>query len=433
MKTFVKLLVSSLCFALLLACSACSSSSNSTPSAPEPPKELYTLHLDITYESNLIFAKYDVDVKIDDNIIATIAQGDELQRDESLESGKHTIAFLEKGKDKALATSQFDLEEESYYQCSLKAHTSEIEISDEKFEAAAVRTKRLADEQATAEKKAEETAKAEAAEKAAKAEAAAAAAKAEEAAKKEQAAAEAKAKLDSVKLEPKTDALEYSDKTTDPLKLVTCADESVEVATTDKVDLSRLGNQDVTFTLSADGQSVERAMTFEVRDTKKPKIKIANESVAIELGETYDALGNIKNVADPVDGDLEMLDSQPESAGTNPGAEEFYKAGWYIVEGEVNNQEAGKYPITVRAQDRHGNEASQTFTVAVTDPQAEQAAEGAEESSEITYVLNINSRKFHYPNCASVDKMSPQNRKDTNETREELINQGFKPCGNCNP
>ena len=53
--------------------------------------------------------------------------------------------------------------------------------------------------------------------------------------------------------------------------------------------------------------------------------------------------------------------------------------------------------------------------------------------SEATYVLNVNSKKFHYPDCASVDKMSPKNRKDFSGSRDEIIQMGYEPCKNCNP
>ena len=117
-------------------------------------------------------------------------------------------------------------------------------------------------------------------------------------------------------------------------------------------------------------------------------------------------------------------------AGTKAGQEAFYKTGWYVVEGAIDNEKAGKYTITVRAQDKHGNEAKQKFTVKVTDSQSEQAAE---ESSEITYVLNVNSQKFHYPYCPSAEDTKPENRRDSTESREEIIAKGFKPCKRCNP
>lgn len=49
------------------------------------------------------------------------------------------------------------------------------------------------------------------------------------------------------------------------------------------------------------------------------------------------------------------------------------------------------------------------------------------------YVLNTSSKKFHYPNCSSVGRMSPSNYAESTETRDTLIAQGYSPCGNCDP
>ena len=50
-----------------------------------------------------------------------------------------------------------------------------------------------------------------------------------------------------------------------------------------------------------------------------------------------------------------------------------------------------------------------------------------------SYVLNTNSHKFHLPGCPSVDTISPKNRKDVNESREQIIREGYVPCKRCNP
>ena len=65
----------------------------------------------------------------------------------------------------------------------------------------------------------------------------------------------------------------------------------------------------------------------------------------------------------------------------------------------------------------------------------EGTAEEIPESStaDVTYVLNTNSHKFHKPGCSSVDDLKPQNRKDFTGTRDELIAQGYDPCGRCHP
>ena len=65
---------------------------------------------------------------------------------------------------------------------------------------------------------------------------------------------------------------------------------------------------------------------------------------------------------------------------------------------------------------------------------SEKGATGsAEDKGVAEYVLNTNSKKFHIPSCSSVDQMSPKNREDVEDTRENLIAKGYDPCKRCNP
>lgn len=61
------------------------------------------------------------------------------------------------------------------------------------------------------------------------------------------------------------------------------------------------------------------------------------------------------------------------------------------------------------------------------DPGAKEPMDGQD------YVLNTNTRKFHYPNCDSADRIKPKNRKEYNGTRKEVIEMGYEPCKRCNP
>lgn len=57
----------------------------------------------------------------------------------------------------------------------------------------------------------------------------------------------------------------------------------------------------------------------------------------------------------------------------------------------------------------------------------------SEENKVVMYVLNVKSKRFHLPSCHAVTDMKTKNRKDYTGTREELISQGYKPCGECKP
>lgn len=49
------------------------------------------------------------------------------------------------------------------------------------------------------------------------------------------------------------------------------------------------------------------------------------------------------------------------------------------------------------------------------------------------YVLNTNTRKFHYPTCDSVSQMKDKNKQEVEDTREIIMASGYDPCGNCLP
>lgn len=50
-----------------------------------------------------------------------------------------------------------------------------------------------------------------------------------------------------------------------------------------------------------------------------------------------------------------------------------------------------------------------------------------------TYILNTNTKKFHYPHCSSVSDMKEKNKKEYTGSRDDVISQGYVPCKRCNP
>ena len=55
------------------------------------------------------------------------------------------------------------------------------------------------------------------------------------------------------------------------------------------------------------------------------------------------------------------------------------------------------------------------------------------EGEKIDYVANKNSKKFHLPSCTWVAKMSSTNKEYITATHDEMIANGYSPCGTCNP
>ena len=65
---------------------------------------------------------------------------------------------------------------------------------------------------------------------------------------------------------------------------------------------------------------------------------------------------------------------------------------------------------------------------------SEQAAAVNDDSGEtFAYVLNTNTKKFHYPDCSSAINMKANTREEYAGTREALLAQGYEPCGRCKP
>lgn len=74
-----------------------------------------------------------------------------------------------------------------------------------------------------------------------------------------------------------------------------------------------------------------------------------------------------------------------------------------------------------------------TTSIPTDTPIQEEPEEQPPVSTGTTYVLNTNTKKFHYPSCSSVGQMSAKNRQDYTGTRDEVIAMGYDPCKRCNP
>ncbi len=54
------------------------------------------------------------------------------------------------------------------------------------------------------------------------------------------------------------------------------------------------------------------------------------------------------------------------------------------------------------------------------------------EFDNAAYILNTNTKKFHYPYCGSVKQIKEKN-KGAGNNRDGIIAQGYQPCKRCNP
>lgn len=52
---------------------------------------------------------------------------------------------------------------------------------------------------------------------------------------------------------------------------------------------------------------------------------------------------------------------------------------------------------------------------------------------QTTYIVNINTNKFHDPDCYYASQIKEKNRWEYTGSREDLIEFKYVPCGVCNP
>jgi hypothetical protein len=56
-----------------------------------------------------------------------------------------------------------------------------------------------------------------------------------------------------------------------------------------------------------------------------------------------------------------------------------------------------------------------------------------EDTQVQTYILNTHTHKFHYPDCANAAAIKEKNKAIREDSRENIISEGYSPCGSCKP
>lgn len=127
-----------------------------------------------------------------------------------------------------------------------------------------------------------------------------------------------------------------------------------------------------------------------------------------------------------------------KSLSFNVPASESWKAGEPTGSTAVSAKQTAKTSPAAPAQTTTPAASGQAAAPAA-QPQKEETApaevETPQESapavtSELTYVLNVKTKKFHKPTCGS---LPTTNRQDSSESRDSIIAQGYEPCKKCNP
>ena len=112
-----------------------------------------------------------------------------------------------------------------------------------------------------------------------------------------------------------------------------------------------------------------------------------------------------------------------------PGITIDYATGdsWLSSEkGNSDSSSGGNSAVSQSAADKSGTQQAAVQTESVKET-------SAPVSTGTEYILNTNTKKFHYPSCSSVKQMKESNKKEYTGSRDDLIAQGYDPCKKCNP
>ena len=124
-----------------------------------------------------------------------------------------------------------------------------------------------------------------------------------------------------------------------------------------------------------------------------------------------------------------VASTSPESAAKNvTWYSSNNKVATVSKNGKVTAVKAGTATIT--AKTTNGLKATCKVTVKA---KSDTTVTNSTSSSNVTYVLNTNTKKFHLLSCSSVDSIKDKNREDIKQSREELIAKGYSPCKKCHP
>lgn len=164
---------------------------------------------------------------------------------------------------------------------------------------------------------------------------------------------------------------EYSKEAVDVDDVFSCSSKYVELSLPDDTLASEVGRRVAILQLDEGPYTKEQQKEVVVDDTRPPVIKLKKKRVQVSLGEDFNVNDYIKSVADPVDGELAQVASEPKAASKKVGTQQVYGAGWYIVTPKANTKKSGVQELTIIACDQHGNKATATLVVIVDDPLAD--------------------------------------------------------------
>ena len=92
-------------------------------------KEECQLYIEISFEENAFFSRYNVELYLDDSFIATIPHGNYYTSMQTVQKGEHRLTFKEENGSNR-STADFNIKGDSTFSCKIKATSSNIKISN---------------------------------------------------------------------------------------------------------------------------------------------------------------------------------------------------------------------------------------------------------------------------------------------------------------
>lgn len=119
------------------------------------------------------------------------------------------------------------------------------------------------------------------------------------------------------------------------------SDTGLTVEKVGNYDSKKIGKQDLKISFTNGDKKIEKDITVEVKDTKKPVIEVSEESITITVSEEPDYTTIIKKISDPVDGDLKQ-------------GKENEKGTYWIDASKLDINTVGEYEVIINAMDING-------------------------------------------------------------------------------
>ncbi len=135
---------------------------------------------------------------------------------------------------------------------------------------------------------------------------------------------------------------------------------------------------------------------------------------------------------------MEAYSAEDEGAGicfcvfcynVQPGIGINYADGdSWVIEEAVTEAVTETEPVT-----ESQTEEPEIIKLEPVEPQEPVEREMPSEEKSQTYILNTNTKKFHYPSCSSVNSMKDKNKQEYTGSRDDIIAMGYDPCKRCYP